>query len=224
MRSIRRVRSSHGVSTSSAPRQTASVVGTTEWVASIAASIDEIVVDASAAGASSVDGTNETVHAMTSDSCRATDSRGRDRGNTSPTYACQDAIACGETYETCLTNLLHRRRSADSRASPRALYTELRRRNPAYAAFLSVGTERDADTDTDTAADPPPIVVTCSSPERFFVAIVRRARGNRSRARRRASLRSGATPAAAPRRTRRQGTRGKFNDRGFITKRSRARV
>ena len=47
---------------------------TTEWVASIAASIDEIVADASSTGASSVDGANETVHAMTSDELmRATD-------------------------------------------------------------------------------------------------------------------------------------------------------
>ena len=146
---------------------------TTEWVASIAASIDEIVAGASAVGASSVDGANETVHAMTSDELmRATDfAWRRDREEyVADIRACQDAIACGETYETCLTNLLHRRRSADSRASPRALYTELRRRNPApYAAFLSVGTgTRRADTDTDTAAGPSPIVVTCSSPERFL--------------------------------------------------------
>ena len=143
---------------------------TTEWVASIAASIDEIVADASSTGASSVDGANETVHAMTSDELmRATDfAWRRDREEyVADIRACQDAIACGETYETCLTNLLHRRRSADSRASPRALYTELRRRTALHAAPPRNGTRR-ADTDTDTAADPPPIVVTCSSPERFL--------------------------------------------------------
>jgi len=140
---------------------------TTEWVASIAASIGEIITDASIADTSSIDAANETVHAMTSDELmRATDfawRRNREEYITD-IRACQDAIACGETYETCLTNVLRRRRSAESRASPRAVYTELRRRNPApYAAFLSIGAGTRTDIDTDA-----PVVVTCSSPERFL--------------------------------------------------------
>lgn len=77
--------------------------------------------------------------------------------------ASQDAIVDGETYEVCLTNMLHRREHPGlfrlgSRA--RTLYTELRQSNPApYAALLSFG---------DDAADGEPLVICCCSPERFL--------------------------------------------------------
>jgi len=75
--------------------------------------------------------------------------------------ASQDAIKDGETYEVCLTNMLHRRETPGPMhlgARTRTLYSELRRSNPApYAALLSFG---------DASGEP--LVVCCCSPERFL--------------------------------------------------------
>ena len=76
--------------------------------------------------------------------------------------ASQDAIIDGETYEVCLTNMLHRREQPGpfhlgSRA--RTLYAELRQSNPApYAALLSFGDDATGE----------PLVICCCSPERFL--------------------------------------------------------
>lgn len=72
--------------------------------------------------------------------------------------ASQEAIRDGETYEVCLTNMLHRKNG--QRLRVRELYTELRRSNPApYASLLSFAS-------SETGGDP--LVICCCSPERFL--------------------------------------------------------
>ena len=78
----------------------------------------------------------------------------------------QEAIRDGQTYEVCLTNMLHRNRGESTHSVPplscraRDLYHELRRSNPApYAALLSFAP-------IHSSSDP--LVVCCCSPERFM--------------------------------------------------------
>lgn len=71
--------------------------------------------------------------------------------------ASQEAIVNGDTYEVCLTNMLHRVRATGDTAALRELYSELRRSNAApYASFLSIG------------GGEKPLTVLCCSPERFL--------------------------------------------------------
>ena len=75
--------------------------------------------------------------------------------------ASQEAIVNGDTYEVCLTNMLHRSRSTpgDRAAALRELYSELRRSNAApYASYLSFTIDENS----------PPLTVLCCSPERFL--------------------------------------------------------